>query len=224
MPKQLQKLMFPLPANIYFEIAAFLTSAIFWSKLKKIGLRWLMPFLFFIVSIEFLGRYIYRVLHLPNVWLYNISIPIEYLFYAFLFSTFYKRKLSLSIVKLFLIVFPIWSLLNILFVQGFYNFNTNFLKVGSFCMMLLCLLVFVELLMGEELINPFRQPIFWIASGLFLFNAGEFTYNIFSDIMMRNWKYGQRLFQQINNNLIFVLYTCIIIAIISALWGHREKI
>jgi hypothetical protein len=215
--------MFPLPANIYFEIAAFLTGVIFWYKIKRPRLRLLVPFLFFIVVVEFLGRHISKDLHQSNAWLYNISIPVEYLFYAFLFSNFYKRKFSKSLVKLFLVVFPIWVLINLFFVQGFFEFNTNFLKVGSFCMILLCFLVFVELLMGEELINPFTQPLFWIACGLFLFNAGEFTYNTFSDLMMRKWQYGKNLFEQINNNLIFVLYTCIIIAIISSLWAPKEK-
>ncbi len=216
--------MFPLPANIYFEIAAFLTSVIFWNKIKNTRLRWLLPFLLFIVVVEILGRYIRKELHAPNVWLYNISVPLEYLFYSFLFSTFYKKNFSVALVKLFLVVFPVWVLVNIIFVQGFYNFNTHFLKVGSFCMLLFCLLVFVELLMGEELVNPFTEPIFWIACGLFLFNAGEFTYNIFSDIKMENWTTGEKLFLQINNNLIFVLYTCIIIAIISSLWAPKEKI
>ena len=215
--------MFPLPANIYFEIAALLTSVIFWSKIKNSRLRWLLPFLLFIVMVELIGRYIRKELHTPNAWLYNISVPVEYLFYAFLFAPFYKRKFSSIAVRLFLILFPIWCLANILFVQGFYNFNTNFLKAGSFFMILFCFLFFVELLMSEELINPFRQPVFWIACGLFLFNAGEFTYNTFFDLMILKWESTEKLFQQINNNLIFVLYSSIIIAIISSTWAPKEK-
>jgi hypothetical protein len=215
--------MFPLPANIYFEIAALLTSIIFWKKLKTPRLRWLLPFLLFIVVIELLGRHIRIDLHAPNAWLYNISVPIEYIFYAFLFAPYYKNKFSKITVKLFLFIFPVWGLINILFVQGFYNFNTNFLKTGSFFMILFCLLVFIELLMSEELINPFRQPVFWIACGLFLFNAGEFTYNSFFDIMIVKWKSTEKLFLQINNNLIFVLYSSIIIAIISSIWVTKEK-
>lgn len=216
--------MFPLPANIYFEIAAFVTSAIFWRNIKSTGLRWLMPFLFLIVLVEISGRYIRKVHHLPNAWLYNISVPIEYLFYTFLFYTFYQKKNNRRAAKIFLIVFPLWVLTNIFLVQGFYFFNTNFLKIGSFFMLLFCFLAFMEILMSEEMINPFRQPVFWIACGLFLFNAGEFTYNTFFDIMILKWQIKESLFLQINNNLIFVLYTSIIIAIISSLWATKEKI
>ena len=113
----------------------------------------------------------------------------------------------------------------IIFIHGFYEFNYNFLKIGSISIVFFCFLFFMELLMNEELVNPFTQPIFWIACGLFLFNAGEFTYNTFSDmdILAEKWQYAKKLFEQINNNLIFVLYASIIIAIISTVWIPKEK-
>ena len=219
----MQLVMFPLPANIYTEIGAFLTSVICWNHIKSSRLRWLVPFLFLIVFVELSGRYIRKELHESNAWLYNISIPFEYMFYVFLFVPFYNKKIGKLAARFFLIAFPIWVVINIFFVQGFYNFNTNFLKIGSFCMIFFCFLVFLELLLSEEMINPFKQPIFWIASGLFIFNAGEFSYNTFADTMMKKWSYGKSLFGQINNNLIFVLYISIIIGITSSIWGQKEK-
>ena len=215
--------MFPLPANIYAEIAAFLTSVIFWGNIKSSKLRWLCPFLFFILAVELCGRFFYKELHVSNAWLYNFSVPVEYLFYTFLFYSFYKRKFNKTLAVVFLTVFPVWVLVSLVFINGVYLFNDNFLMTGSISMVLFCFLFFIELLMNEELVNPFRQPIFWIACGLFLFNAGEFTYNTFLDILIGKWVYGKKLFEQINNNLIFVLYTSIIIAIIIPTWIPKEK-
>ncbi len=215
--------MFPLPANIYAEIAAFLTSVIFWPQLRLTKLRWLPLFLFFIVGVELTGRHIYKSMHQPNAWIYNISVPVEYLYYSYLFYTFYSRKIYRYAACLFIAGFTVWVIISIFFISGIYTFNDNFLKAGSISMVLFCLLYFIELLMADEMINPFTQPMFWIACGLFLFNAGEFAYDTFSHILMKKWMYGKKLFAQINNNLIFVLYSSIIIAIISAAWIPKEK-
>jgi hypothetical protein len=207
--------MFPLAPSMYIEIAAFITSLVFWKKIKASRLRWLTLFLSLIVLVEFVGRYIRTVLHQPNSWLYNISVPIEYLFYAFLFQSFYKKKVFKEVVRIFLFCFPIWCVFNILSVQGFFNFNTNFLKLGSFCMIVLSFFIFIEMLTTEDMVNPFLQPLFWIASGVFLFNAGEFTYDMFMDFMVKEWRINEMLFIQINSHLIFVLYSSICISTIS---------
>jgi hypothetical protein len=214
---------FPLPAYLFTEIAALLASVIFWRNLKTSVLRWLPYFLFFIVAIEFTGRYIYKELHSSNAWLYNLSIPIEYLFYAFIFLKFYQKKNNKLIAKTFLTLFPLWVLFSIIFAKGLFEFNISFLKIGSIFTSLFSLLYFYEVLSNDELINPFKLRMFWITCGLFLFNAGEFAYNTFADTLMKEWKYGKKLFAEINNNLIFVLYSAIIIAIVIPPWAHREK-
>src|SRR5258705_7636789 len=120
--------MFPLPDHIFFEIGALLTSILFWYKIKNTKLCWLIYFMIFIVGVELYGRYLRKELHEPNLWLYNISIPIEYLFYGLLFYLHYTRKLFLQIAIFFLIFFSIFAISNILFIQGFEKFNTNILK------------------------------------------------------------------------------------------------
>lgn len=207
--------MFPLSIQIYFELAALLTSVIFWSKIKKTWARWLLPFLLFIVLVELTGRYIRLELYKPNAWIYNISVPIEYLFYGFIFYLNYTRKTFKVIALVFLIAFPVFVLANMLFVQGFFRFNTNILKIGSFCMIILCCFYFTELMAKSEEIKLLTEPLFWLATGIFLFNAGEFFYSLFTDYLIQNHlDRTRKLFKSINNKLLWVLYTCIIISVI----------
>jgi len=208
-------LMFPLSIQIYFEIAALIASIIFWHKLRTARLWWLLPFLVFIVVIELSGRYIRKELHLPNAWLYNISVPVEYLFYAFIFYLHYSKKSFIQTAKYFLILFTMFCVINILFIQGFERFNTNILKAGSFSMIVLCCLYFTELLSRETQLNLLKDPMFWLAAGIFLFNTGEFCYTLFSDYLIKNHlDRTRKIFSSINNKLIWVLYTCIIISIL----------
>jgi hypothetical protein len=216
--------MFPLPIHIYFEIAALGASIIFWYKLRDTRLQWLLPFMIFIVGIELTGRYIRTELQQPNAWLYNLSVPIEYLFYGFLFYLHFQRKVFRQAAMVFLIGFSIFAICNILFIQGIERFNTNILKVGSFCMIILSCFYFVELLSREDQFNLITEPMFWIASGVFLFNTGEFFYTLFSDYLIKNHlDRTRKIFSSINNKLIWVLYTCIAISIICIKQRRYQK-
>lgn len=207
--------MLPLSIQIVFEIGALLASILFWSGIKHTSLKWLLPFLILIVSVELYGRYLRKVLHQPNAWLYNISVPIEYLFYAVLFYLEYKLPKVKKATLAFMVLFLIFSLLNIAFVQGFYAFNTNILKVGSFSMMVFSCIYFVELFRQERHVQILKEPMFWLATGVFLFNTGEFFYTLFSDYLIQNHlDKTRKIFSSINNKLIWVLYTCLIIAIV----------
>ena len=207
--------MFPLSIDIYFELAALLISIVYWKRLSVSKFFFLPLFLIFILLIELYGRYLRLELRQPNAWLYNISVPVEFLFYGFIFYNHYARKPFLLIAKYFLVLFAVFSLGNILFVQGFYKFNTNILKLGSFFMILLSCLYFTELLSKEEPVNFFREPMVWLTAGVFLFNTGEFFYSLFSDYLIKNHlDRPRRIFADINNKLIWVLYTCIIISIL----------
>jgi hypothetical protein len=80
-------IMFPLPLFYYFEIGALLISVVFLYKFDNKPLRWFIPFLLLIICTEFTARYYRRVLHEPNTWLYNISIPVEYIFYGIIIGS-----------------------------------------------------------------------------------------------------------------------------------------
>jgi len=209
--------MFPLSIHTYFELGALLAAIICWGRLKHTPLRWLLPFLIFMVLVELTGRYIRTVLHEPNSWLYNLSVPVEFLFYGFVFYRYYQRPAFKRAAGYFLFVFLLFPLTNLLFFQGFTVFNTHTMALGNFYMLLLGGLYFVELLNKEEPVNILKEPMFWLATGIFLFNTGEFCYTLFLDYLyITDLDKARRIFAEINNKLIWVLYTCITIAILCS--------
>jgi hypothetical protein len=213
--------MFPLPLHIYFEIAAFLASLIFLNRIKASNLKWFIPYLGFIVAVELTGRYIGKELGRPNVWLYNLSIPIEYLFIAFVFYSFYKKRSSQYLGMWFLILFSIFVLLNITVIQGMNKFNTNTLVFGSFFMLVFSILYFSEMYRSEDTVEFYKDPMFWISIGVMLFNAGEFAYNLLSHYLINmELDKAARFFASINNKLILVLYSCFAI---SFIWGRTTE-
>lgn len=207
--------MFPLSFFNYLEIAALVTSVGMYSKIRTTILRWFVPFLFFIVLVELTGRYVRRVLHAPNAWIYNMSTILEFLFYAFLFYHAYSRKSFKHWVCMFALIYPAIALINILFIQGFYYFHSYTMSVGSFFMILFSCLYFYELLLDTQERHLLRTPMFWITSGILFFYLGDFLYNTFFVFIENNQlDFTRKLFKAINNNLIIVLYACFIVGLV----------
>ena len=163
--------MFPFSIHNYFEFAALIACIIYWRKIRGTKLHWLLPFLIFIIAIEMYGRYLRAELRVNNAWLYNISVPIEFLFYGFIFYLHFDRKGFKQTARIFLIGFFVFCVFNLVFIQGVVKFNTNILKLGNFCMIILSCLYFIELLSRDVRINLIREPMFWLTTGIFLFNT-----------------------------------------------------
>lgn len=84
-------------------------------------------------------------------------------------------------------------------------------------MLIFSCLGLLDLFRSDEHTTLLANPLFWICTGLLFFNAGEFTYLFFFDTFLsKGWDQTARLFGSINNKMIFILYTCISIAIICS--------
>jgi len=209
--------MFPLSLFHYFTIGAFIISVVILYKFDQKPLRWFIPFLLLMVSADLTGRYIRRVLHEPNTWLYNISIPVEYLFYGFMIGSLCLTPAFKRIIFYSTLLFAAWAVINLFFIQGFTHLNTNTLKTGSCLMIVFSGLGLVDLFKNDNHQSLLKNPLFWICTGVLFFNTGEFLYLFFFDILLKNdWDKTAKVFASINNKLIFVLYTCISIAILCS--------
>ena len=215
--------MFPLTLDIYFEIGAFIISLLCYQSIRDKPLKWFIPFLFFIILVELTGRHIKKDLHLTNSWLYNISIPLEFSFYIFLFYKNYLNQLFRKTAMLLLIAFPLFCFVNIIFLQGFYDFNTNILLAGNCIAIILCCQFFVDLFQREEAINLLLEPMFWISTGLLFFNIGELSYSMFYQYLLQHRHDATgKLFILIHKNLIYFLYSFISIGILCTRIRYRK--
>lgn len=206
--------MFTLGIHHYIEITALLTSVICWRKIKDSPLRWFVPYLAFIVFVELFGKYLASVKHTPNAWLYNLSVPIEYLFFGLLIWSALKKLLYKRIVLALLNLFLFYVCYELVLGNGIKIFNAGFLQAGSGLMVLFSCLFFWELFERPTEVSLLRLPMFWIVAGLFLFNLGEFSYNLFANLLFKKGDRAAVFFRQINNYLNLVLYVCISIGLL----------
>ena len=197
------------PFHIYIEIVALLTCLVFWKTSSSSPLRWFLPYLAFIVFVEIMGWYLPNFLGEPNAWMFNISVPIEYLFFSFIFYSHYERGLYRKFAMTFVVLFGIYTLVHSL-INGIYLFNANYLLIGSLAMIVLSVLYFYEQYIKADTGSIWAEPMFWITTGVFLFNAGEFSYNFISKFIIKNnLDPTIALFRSINNKLIILFYLLI---------------
>jgi len=209
--------MFPLPPFYYFEIGALIISVLFLYKFNHKPLRWFIPFLLLMVSTEFTARYFRKVVHEPNTWLYNISIPVEYFFYGLIIGSLCLTASLKKTIIYSTVIFAVFVIMNLFFIQGFKNLNTNVLKAGSCLMIVFSCLGLVDLFTNDNHSSLLKNPFFWICAGVLFFNTGEFLYLFYFDTFLKKgWDETAKVFASINNKLIYILYTCISIAIICS--------
>jgi len=203
--------MLNLPIFIYFELAAFIVSVLTWQYLKGTAFRLFPLFLLFIVVVELTGRYMARVVHQNNSWLFNISTTVEFIFYAYIFSLTLRDPAFKKLALRFMVIYPILVLLNLLFIQGFIQFHSYTVALGNMYMIVLCCLFFYELLLHPLEGELRKVPMFWISTGILFFHLGDLSFDLLFNLL-KNEATGKEFFTSINNNLILILYSCFIIA------------
>lgn len=203
-----------MPSFFWFEVAAFFAATLFFLFQPKSYLKWFAPFLAFIILVEIMGWYLHKVLHKHNAWIFNFSVPIEYLFYTYIYYNAlnnFKVRMTILLMGIAFFVFCllVWSTTNI------EVFQNQILIVGNLFGILYSCFYFIEILNKDQIIDILKDPILWITCGVFLFNIGELTYTLFRPVLMANrWDVTLSIFKAINNRLIFWLYGCIAIGLL----------
>lgn len=199
--------------NHIIEFAALIVSVVYWPVLKKSKLYWLPLFLFFVLVVELIGRALPTIFRMENAWLYNFSVPLEYIFYQYLFYLHGKKRLRrLSIIGIASIILV--SCLSFL-LTGTADFHDKVLLVGHVFVISCCCVYIYQYFIDLSDLPLIKDYFFWITSGLLLFNLGNLAYVFFLPLM-RDIELDREgeIFRIINNNFLLLLYLSFIMAMI----------
>lgn len=203
--------------NHIAESLALIVSIVFWKNIKKGKLKWLPFFFFFILCIELMGSYFKKVPY-ANAKLYNITIPLEYLFYLFLFRIHGNKivRICSLILGAGLLAVAFYFFLT----KPFQDFHSKVLLFGQASVIVCCCLYVFEKFRVVDDKPLLRDHFFWILTGLLLFNLEDFAYFLLYDmIKANNWDQYDNWFKAINNSLLLLLYLSYIISILV----HRKN-
>ena len=206
----------------YAEIFALLVSLACIVWLYQTRYMYFVPYLLMTVCAEFAGRYLgQKHLYILNVRVYNITTVIEFLFFYYLFFRGIKNERFKKIILSLSVLYLLCAVVNTVFIQGFDQWSSYTMLIGTIIIIIFVFLFFYDAFDNNEPINLAKEPMFWISMGIFLFYLGDFTFNLMYPYLHRNNLHReQRLFQNINNNLIVFEYLCFSVALIICSRNH----
>jgi len=197
----------------FFEIIAFAVAVFQLPKLKHSSYVYFIPYLLFILIYEFGSIYNWFFIHKSNLWISNLTLVIFFLFYssflcALIHTPYFKRWIK-RIVSLSIFL----SLVNLAFIQGFWNLNSITILLQFAVLIALTCLYFYELMNSTQKLSISKLPGFWVNTGLLFFCLAEFLfYSAFAYMAYKNNYNYYLLFEVISNIANVILYTCLTIS------------
>jgi hypothetical protein len=199
--------------TLIFEFFALSISLVSFKKLYNSKFILLVPLLLLTLFVEVFAVFIYKFTKSSH-WIHNFFIGVEiviffYFFYFFVKSIKMKRR-SILFVCLFVLFFGI----NILFFQKMLMFNYYSLLFGSILLVINACFFIMEL-MKINILNIFKNPMFWLASGvLFFFSITTIFFSLFDYLVVSKKVNVSTLYRILITFANFVLYSCLSISIL----------
>lgn len=153
-----------------------LVGLVYYSRIPSRPLRYLIIFLavntsvdFFLTGAPLAGEL--RTLLIRSV--YVVLKPIEYGLYVAIFGYCQKGKPYRTVAWASVGVLATFGLYELFFDLDNYSAATNVILVEGIFTLVLVLNYFYELLFSDEVIYITREPLFWLATALLFFYAGN---------------------------------------------------
>lgn len=177
-------------------------------KSKK---TWILVFGLYLTTslcLQWSGLLYSMITHKSNHFIFNIANLAELSFFCWLFHTNLPKGDLLKLCNIISIAAISFSVINILFGQGFFLYNSYSFYMESAVVIIFCLIYFYYILKQNLIVLPFDIPMFWISSGLFFFFAGDITYFLLMDyIAALNLDPGAKAFRYISLVLDILQYS-----------------
>ncbi len=148
--------------TIFFVWLAGLAAAFTLRRRVALSFRFFAWLIIFITVIETIAN-IMAFNGRRNHFLFNICDPVNFFMIAFFYYFQLHHPLIKKIIRFFLWGFPLFVIVNAIFLQGFSNLNTNSYVLGGSFILLLSVAYFWQLNSSDETQSIFRDPVFWIS-------------------------------------------------------------
>lgn len=177
----------------YLYLIPMFVSAI--ASLKAFRLGWPLPLRFFSVflittlAVEILANCWKFWMHSTgywsfsenNLWIYNYYLVPQYVFYFYFFKQFLKPGLLHNTIWVLAVLYVLFSMANLLFIQKALAINYFTIIAASFIVVILTTAYIRQLITDDNILQLKKQPLVWISVGALIFHAGVLPYFIYSN-------------------------------------------
>lgn len=138
--------------------------------LRKLSLLWITLFLLDLVG------YSMREMNLSNHWLYNIYNWIFYTAVVFLYYHQLQSPIVKTIIKIFMIVFPLFILIDSLFIEDIFRLQGLVIVLGGNFIIFAAAAYLQQLYKSNDTERITRDPWFWFSVAFIIYFAAAVPY------------------------------------------------
>lgn len=220
MTEFLQKII--LPYLVYFQIITAIIITVYRYKLTKPILKVFVPFFWYAVLNEFIGRFYASYINVDyNLIVYNLYFTIVFFYLLTVYRLYIKNKIVKKTIIIFMVLYTVCIGYELFFlkVNYFEQQQTVAYVTGGVFILISVLLYFFEELSSNEIIQIDRKIIFWISIAYFFYY-----------IAMVLLKVGQNFYavssshRYLFNVLIIMTLLMNLILIFGFIWSKKEEL
>jgi hypothetical protein len=157
--------------SVFLSFLSGLTT--YFRPRASLSLRVYPFFLFLTLNVEIFGKYLADHRQ-NNIELFNFFGVFEFTFYFWVLRHFIRNSVAKKIIFHLVWIYPLLSLIIIIFIQGINIFNTITFSLGSLFIVVITIYYFFELFQLPGSIPVLREPSFWICLGLLIYYSCSF--------------------------------------------------
>ncbi len=185
--------------------------------------RWLALLVIVTLASESIAKYLaFKTGN--NSIVYHIFTPIEYFFYANIFSRFLKNKSWNVFLIASVVVLVILEFLNTKYLQPLNEDNTNIMIFENILLIFLSLMLFVNIRTLHESDNILQEGVFWFNSMALIYYTFNFLIWGFHGLKVYQFLNPPMVIYNINLLLGALLYLVYILAIILNVLHKRKPL
>jgi len=119
----------------------------------------------------------------PNLWMIHIQTTLESLLLLWFFRYIIRNPVVLKVILALMIGFPLFCVLNLLFIQGIHNYPSYTRPFEALIFIALSMFYWVQ--ESEEDIHWAAIPANWFVTGLLLYFSGAFFLFLFQNYLIK---------------------------------------
>ncbi len=194
-------------STFLMEALCLLASLLFWNKYRDdFALRFILPYLLIIVGTE----WYHMLTHTKNLLAFNFTMPLECLFYYFLFFHHIRNPKYKKLIIGFVVIFLIAWIIDFIQIK---NLQTTLVatsySMGAIGIIITYLFYLVDLLHRNDYQRYNHDLFFWIANGVFIFllmTILKDSATNYSAELNQQTKITIRIIQFLGSNILYLSY------------------
>ncbi|MBL7757338.1 MAG: hypothetical protein JNL59_08090 [Chitinophagaceae bacterium] len=205
-------------AGILVPASAVIPVCFALGRRQQLAVRHWILFAYLIITLlgNILARYLAQ--HgIRNTPLFHLHTIVEMVLFSFFFRTLFREKIIRAVIIVVAIVFSLYAVVNFIFLQSIYSFNTYTRPIEAITLILLCVMYWWKGETAEDDRPWTAIADNWAVSGIFFYFSSALFLFIFSNYLLQHVsKQANVLVWNIHAGIVLLLYLLLAVTFLKS--------